>query len=667
MLQNHLYKIAVPGNHLLDYLPSDEEIEPLKPGTRVLVPLRKKKAVGIIWRKITASNLEPKRLKSILTVPYEPPLFTPRLLELLDWLSDYYLAPLGEVVKLALPKWLRMPTEKGNLALLKKLQEGLITPLATFSKTLSLNSEQQLAVDTILQNLDHFRPFLLAGITGSGKTEIYLQVIAKILDEGKQALVLLPEINLTPQTVKRFAERFPVTIAVLHSQMTDKARAKAWNMARTGSAKVIIGTRSAIFTPLPNLGLIVVDEEHDLSFKQQSGIRYGARDVAVMCAKINNIPIILGSATPSCESLANVDNGRYCMLKLPHRIGDASLPTFKLIDLRAQHLESGIAPAIMQELKRCLLAGEQALIFINQRGYAPLYICKNCGWIAVCPDCDAHLIYHKTTHFLHCHHCGRAFPPATSCPNCNSNQLAFFGSGTEKIAEVLHNCFPGASLARMDRDTTAPTGALSKLLSEINEGKYQIIIGTQMLSKGHHFPKVTLVVILNVDQGLNSFDFRGYEHLAQLIVQISGRAGRANLPGKVLLQTYAPQHPFFKLLIKQGYLALVREQLRERRAAQLPPFTALALLQTESRQPNLAQQFLIEVKQYLNENCTLDVTGPIPAMLEKKAGWIRAQMLLQSPFRAELHQQLKILQDYLNAKKTRKVRWFIDVDPQDLG
>ncbi len=466
----------------------------------------------------------------------------------------------------------------------------------------ALNAEQRQALVAIDRKAGQFQPWLLFGITGSGKTEIYLQAIASVLARGEQALVLVPEIGLAPQTVARFRARFQTEIAVLHSGRNERERLEAWRAARSGQAGIVIGTRSAVFTPLARPGLIIVDEEHDLSFKQHEGFRYHARDLAVRRAQLESTPIVLGSATPSLESLANARLGRYELLELKERAAGASMPVFKLIDLRQQKLQDGFSDLLLQAVKTTLARGEQVLVFINRRGFAPLLLCHDCGWQAHCRRCDARPTLHRSPVRLHCHHCGSESAPPVQCPSCGSADLRAVGLGTERAEELLGKRFPKVPLFRVDRDSTRRKDALSQLYHEIHSAGPALLVGTQMLAKGHHFPKVTLVAILDVDGGLFGADFRAPEHMAQLILQVAGRAGRADKPGLVLLQTHQPEHPLLHELITAGYSAFAERVLEERRQLGLPPFGHLALIRAEATDAARPMTFLQQI-----------AAAPIPA------------------------------------------------------
>jgi len=534
---------------------------------------------------------------------------------------------------------------------------------------IALNQRQLTAVQSICSALGRFQAFLLEGITGSGKTEVYLKVIDAVIAQQGQALVLVPEIGLTPQLITRFQSRFQCPVAVLHSGLSERERLQAWLLARHNKAGIVIGTRSAITTPMPQLGVIIVDEEHDSSFKQQEGFRYSARDMAIVRAKNANIPIVLGSATPSLESIYNQQQQRYQLLELPERVGAAVVPGIQVIDVRSQALQEGLSQQLLHAMREHLAQGDQVLLFINRRGFAPTLLCHDCGWVARCQRCDSHMTYHHGRQRLRCHHCGAERRAETACPECQGTSLVPLGEGTERIEQAINERFNDVSVVRIDRDTTRRKGALESILDDIHSGKSRILIGTQMLSKGHHFPNVTLVGILNVDQGLFSVDFRAMEKMAQQVIQVAGRAGRAEKPGKVLIQSHYPEHPLLQILIQKGYAHFARQALEERKAAALPPYSHAALLRAEAVDMQLPLLFLTEAKQLAAayQINGVELLGPIPAPMEKRAGRYRAQLFIQSGQRSVLHQLLTPwLLQLEKSKIARKVRWSIDVDPVDI-
>jgi len=723
-----IFKIAVPVplDRLFDYLaPTGCHPAGLQPGIRILVPFGKRTQVGVLLAIEDSSAVDSERLKQAIEILDEKPLLLERDLRLLHWASRYYHHPLGEVLAAAFPVALRqgrpallqrqrffgltpqglqtLPEQlrrsvkqQALLALLQAagsaipsaaliehkpalkalLEKGLVieqesAPATRYvaSTALPANPEQQAAIDAVVANLGRFAVSLLEGVTGSGKTEVYMQVIAKVLEQGKQVLVLLPEISLTPQLEQRFQQRFAVNMVSTHSKLTDKQRLQAWLSMQQGQAAIMLGTRSALFTPLKRPGLIILDEEHDASFKQQEGFRFSARDVAITRAKGLGIPVLLGSATPSLESMANVSQGRYQLLHLPNRAGNASAPSFQLLDIRNKRMQAGLSEPLLAEIQTTLAKNQQALIFLNRRGYAPVQICHGCGWVSRCRRCDANLVIHAADRLLRCHHCGSEQPLPKQCPACKTGELQALGLGTERIEQTLEALFPDKVIVRLDRDTTQRKGSLETYLEQIHEGRADIILGTQMLAKGHHFPAVTLVAILDIDSGLFSIDYHGSERLAQLIVQVAGRAGRADQPGKVILQTRHPQHPLLDTLLSQGYRAFAQTALDERRQAGLPPFGHQALLRVQAGKAEEPQQFLQAVCQKIAElnSAKVQALGPVAAPMARRAGLFRFQLLLQSPQRKELHHLLdRLLPAIYALKESKKVRWSLDVDPLDL-
>jgi primosomal protein N' (replication factor Y) len=530
-----------------------------------------------------------------------------------------------------------------------------------------LSDEQASAVAAVAASLGTFAPTLLEGITGSGKTEVYLALIAQVIARGEQALVLVPEIGLTPQALRRFRERLACRIAVMHSGLADAERTRAWLDAARGDADVVIGTRSAVFAALPRPGIVIVDEEHDASYKQQDGWRYSARDLALVRGRALGVPVVLGSATPSLETLANVESGRYARQSLRSRPGAARLPRFELFDLRGKPLQHGLADATVAALRACLARGEQALVFRNRRGYAPVLTCHTCGWHASCERCDKPLTWHRGDARLACHHCGAEQRVPAACPQCGNVHLAPLGLGTERLEEALVELFPDTRIVRIDRETTRRKNAVDDLLSSLGDDKPALIVGTQMLAKGHDLPNLTLVVIVGVDEGLFSVDFRAEERLAQLIVQVSGRAGRARKPGTVWLQTHHPTHPLLQTVLRHGYAMAAHRLLEERREAGLPPFTHLALLRAEAQEQRAVDAFMAAAAALAPRSDHIDLVGPMPAPMPRRAGMQRMQLLFNGATRAALHNALP---DFVAAvrglREARRVRWSLDVDPLDL-
>lgn len=536
------------------------------------------------------------------------------------------------------------------------------------TENIKLNTEQTEAVTAIENHQDQHAVHLLNGITGSGKTEVYLQLCKAILADNKQILVLVPEIGLTPQLTQRFLHHLNTSIVVLHSAMNDKQRYAAWHAAANSQAKVVIGTRSSVFTPMPDLGLIIIDEEHDGSYKQQDGFRYNARDLAILRAKNKDIPILLGSATPSLETLNNINEQRYIPHFLKKRANKKPLPKISLVNLCSQKLHEGMAETLLAKIKQHLNQNGQILLFINRRGFAPLLMCHDCGWTTNCQRCDAHMTYHKRRNQLHCHHCGSQRAAPQHCDECGSDNILAIGAGTERIENFLQQQFPETQVNRIDRDTTRNKGSLQQKLDQVHSGESGILVGTQMLAKGHDFPNLTLVCVLDTDQALFSADFRASEHLAQLITQVSGRAGRAEKPGEVLIQTHHPDHPLLQTLLHKGYPAFTRSALNERQAAGLPPARHLVLLRCESVETQAAQTFLEQATILARQVELKDVElfGPMPAPMERRAGRYRYQLMLQSKNRKTLHPLLTWWVPQLQQlSAARKVRWSVDVDPYD--
>jgi primosomal protein N' (replication factor Y) len=554
-------------------------------------------------------------------------------------------------------------------------RDGAAQPLSAAgavprSTPLRLNADQEAAVAAVTAALDTYRAFLLDGVTGSGKTEVYLQLAQEVLAKGQQVMVLVPEISLTPQLEARFRARFPVPVAVFHSGLTDTERRRTWLGMQRGETAILLGTRSAVFTPMKSPGLIVLDEEHDASFKQQDGFRFSARDVAVMRANLLKVPVLLGSATPSLESVCNArQGGRYRLLQLPGRAGGAVPPSFRLLDIRGQRLVEGISSRLAAHISETLARGEQALLFVNRRGFAPTLICHACGWVAQCRCCDANLVIHAGDGRLRCHHCGYEQALVRVCTGCGDSELHPLGLGTERIEAALAELFPEARVARIDRDSIRRKSQLHRVLDDIHAGRIDILVGTQMLAKGHHFPGVTLVGIVNVDAGLYSTDFRAGERTAQLIMQVAGRAGREERPGSVVLQTRHPDHPLLQSLVREGYSAFARACAEERKAAELPPFAYQALWRAESPTPEAPSRFLkglAELAGRISEP-SLRVLGPAPAPLARRAGRYRYQLLLQSAQRGTLHGAVeRLMASVSELPESGRVRWSIDIDPVDL-
>jgi primosomal protein N' (replication factor Y) len=657
-----IYQVAldVPLRRLFDYLPSPTDPSILPKGTRVKVPFGRSHRVGIVMGQQSHSAFSTSQLKAIDSVLDEEPLFPEELCEFIEKTAQYYHHPIGEVTFTGVPLAIRLGKPCEPLA----KNESTLLP----SKALTLHIDQQNALDAILAKQDTFASFLLEGITGSGKTEVYLQVAAAVLSKQKQVLILVPEISLTPQTQERFIARFGDVIC-FHSRMTPKQRLQAWLKVRHQQAHIIIGTRSAIFLPFVNLGLIVIDEEHDASFKQQEGFRYLARDVAVLRAQKIGCPIILGSATPSFETINNAQSGKYHWLKLPVRATSATLPEMILMDVRHNKLEAGLSNALIKEIEDSLKKNQQVLLFINRRGFSPTFMCYGCGWLAECERCDSRLTFHHKKQMLICHHCLHQRPQPHACPQCQSGDLNPVGQGTERLENFLMERFPDISLARIDSDSTRKKGSLEELLEKAKNKEAQLLIGTQMLAKGHHFPHLGMVAIVDADGGLFSVDFRSIERMAQLIIQVAGRAGRVHDAGRVIIQTFHPDEPLLQHILHQDYAELAKELLLERQRSHLPPFSHLALIRASANNPALPETLLKEVQQALRtaSQGKISILGPVPAPMLKRQGQFRFQLLVQASERKPLHQLLHYSTTILeNSKLGKKVRWSLDVDPIEM-
>jgi primosomal protein N' (replication factor Y) len=723
-----LVRIAldVPLPTLFDYAVT-QGVEVL-PGQRVLVPFGRKQLVGVVLQLVDSSALDAARIKPIVRVLDAQPLLSDDILTLLRFCSDYYHYPLGAAVIAALPTRLRsaeplarreaqaytltpagrvldaaqLPARKvvqrrllaglrqgamtmaqlralspsAPAALKVLLEAGWIEPCketaaagAALSAAHTLNDEQRQAVQEVTQE-SGYHCFLLHGITGSGKTEVYMHLMQHALQQGGQVLLLVPEINLTPQLENYLHSRFPqVELASLHSGLAEGVRAQNWLRARSGQARIVIGTRLAVFAPLPQLALIIVDEEHDASFKQQDGLRYSARDVAIFRASQRNIPIVLGSATPSLESWHNAHSGRYHLLRLTMRAhAEAELPTVRCIDTRHAILQHGISEQLLGALRQRLQRGEQSLVFINRRGYAPVLMCTACGWLSGCPRCAGKLVLHLQEQRLRCHHCGYQARVPHACPDCGNADLQPVGVGTQRVEDVLQQLLPEARILRVDRDSTRNKGTWDAMRRQIEDQQVDILVGTQMLAKGHDFPKLTLVGVLNPDGALYSSDFRAAEKLYAQLSQVAGRAGRAQQPGVVLIQTGFPDHPLFCALRAHDYEGYAAIQLEERRQAGFPPFVHQAMLRAEGKQEAAVYDFLQQAHAAATRLAMagVEVYGVVPAAMPRRANHSRAQILLQCESRKMLQQFLRAWRPHLEALPASKLRWSLDVDPLDF-
>ncbi|MCG5549067.1 primosomal protein N' [Halorhodospira halochloris] len=729
-----ILEVAVPRplHESLDYLPPENGTLDNVVGRRIRVPLGKSKTVGVALGVKEGSNIPSQRLRQAEEWVDNEPLLDAELVKTLTWASQYYRYPIGEVLSSALPGvlrrggkvqrgevWWRLDEQLlGDATAVRRaprqaeLRErllaaggaaryaDLVTECAAWQRagrelerrgllhrerrrTSNMHEQKPVSsapptlLDAQSQAVEQinaargFQVFLLDGVTGSGKTEVYIRAAEQAIKNGRQVLFLMPEIGLAPQLLRRVKERLGDSVAVLHSDLPDVERAQAWLAARDADVAVVLGTRSAVFAPLPRAGLIIVDEEHDPALTQQDGFRYSARDLAVLRARYLGVPIVLGSATPSLESLNNVASGRYRQLALPQRTGSAKSPSIQVIDIRSRPLKGGLSAPLQQALGRHLEAGQQVMLFLNRRGYAPVLTCHACGWIAECQRCDARLTVHRRAGNMRCHHCGASRPLPSVCPGCGAGDLLPLGPGTERLEEALAELFPQYNLLRIDRDTTRRRGELEARLAAAHRGDAQLLIGTQMLAKGHHLPGLTLVAVVDVDQGLFGTDFRATERLAQLVVQVAGRAGRGDNPGEVLLQTRHPEHPLLQTLLESGYGAFAAEHLNERRAAGLPPFASLALLRAEAVDANAPYVFLEAAADWgasltRRQQYGVELLGPVPAPMERREGRYRAQLMLRSESRSMLQ---AFLGDWAirlaSLSGARKVRWSLDVDPVD--
>lgn len=712
--------LPVPLQRNFDYLAPG--MGPDDVGRLVRVPFGKGEKTAVVLALPVASEVEPSRLKAIVSVLREVPALPRDWLALVEFAARYYHHPLGEALAVALPPGLRRaellasrerdpwlvatseaklwresrPRAPRLIALLDALaagarrrgellaagfssshlrdakSRGLIEEApadrsADLASAPTLNAEQQQVIAAIAGEAGKFKAWLLHGITGSGKTEVYLRLIERTLAAGQQALLLVPEIGLTPQLEQRVAQRFPRARRIaLHSGASDGARCRGFLDALTGEADIVMGTRLAVFSPLPRLGLILVDEEHDASYKQQDGMRYSARDLAVWRAHQRGVPVVLGSATPSLESWQQAINGRYGKLELTERAAAAAPPAIRLIDTRRIKLRDGLSPQLEAALEKCLGRGEQSLVFLNRRGYAPVLACPACNWVSDCDRCSAHRVLHLAERVLRCHHCGSEAPVPRACPQCGNQDLVGFGRGTQRLEEWISQRFPGARVLRADRDSIRTPAQWIALRQAIENGDADILVGTQMLAKGHDFPRLTVVGVVGADASLFASDFRAPERLFQQLMQVAGRAGRAALPGEVLIQTEFPDHPLFDALRRQDYSGFARDELAQREAAWFPPFGAQAVLRAEADKVDDAIAFLVEARALGDDIAEgLRRFDPVPMRLVRRARLERAQLVIEAD-------QRSVLQNHLAAwlprieRLRRTVRWHLDVDPTEI-
>ena len=718
----HRIAVNVP---LSDGLLTYSHSEPLPQGTRVLVPFRNKTVVGIVWETDIAPDMDAARILGVQTAFSDEPPLPESWRDLLSFTSRYYHYPTGQAVFAALPQGLKetraveMPqpplfyalTEAGRaqtppparfnkkaalwdallsggmtMAALKQVnaqaakliedwaEQGWIetteaaTPVLRSSE-FQLNADQQKASDEIQTAFGSFRPFLLYGITGSGKTEVYFDAMAKVLAQGRQVLFLLPEINLTPQLLKRVENRFAdVPTAVLHSQMAAGRRTQDYLRAMLGQAKLVIGTRLAVFTPLPDVGLIVVDEEHDGSFKQDNELRYHARDLAVWRAKQSGCPVVLGSATPSLESWHKAQSGAYRLLQLTERAHTAAqLPQVDILNVGRLKLDNGFSPQALQLLKQNFEAGGMSLVYLNRRGFAPALFCGDCGHTFGCPNCSAKMVLHQRARQLRCHHCDHREPIPFKCPDCGNQDLTAVGHGTQRVEETLRAFLPKAAVVRVDRDSTAHKNDWADLYRRIADNEIDILVGTQMLAKGHDFARLNLVIVLNADGSLYSADFRAPERLFAELMQVSGRAGRADKPGKVLIQTQLPEHPVFTAVKAQDYDVFAENELNERQMFAMPPFGFQTAVRADAPRVADAMEFLNAAKETLAPLLPESVSqfGAAPMLMVRLAERERAQIFLESTSRQDLHRAVSLWVQVLQQNRDGKIRWSVDVDAQE--
>ena len=658
--------LDVPLRRFFDYqVPEGEQLSVADIGCRVRVPFGLRQKIGILVGIPTATDVPRAQLKPVYSILRELPPLPAAWFRLTEFCADYYHAPLGQVMLSTLPAGLRSLAPPKARPRCQRIGDLPAQPAPV------LTCEQKAAL-TLLAAGDA-RAYLLHGVTGSGKTEIYLRLIERCLAAGRQALLLVPEINLTPQLEARVTVRFPnAGLVSLHSELGETARSRNWRAALTGEARIVLGTRLAVFTPLPELGLIIVDEEHDPSFKQQDGVRYSARDLAVFRAHDSAIPIVLGSATPSLESWANANDGtgRYHLLSLRERAFEgARLPLLRCIDTRFDKLKDGLSGALLLAIEQRLERAEQSLIFLNRRGYAPVMACTACGWTSRCHRCAANLVLHLADHCLRCHHCGFEERIPKPCPTCGNQDLNTFGRGTQRIEAVLAERFPQARILRVDRDSAGSRKQWEASVATIQRGEADILVGTQMLAKGHDFPKLTLVGAIAPDAALFAADWRAPERLFAQLMQVAGRAGRADRPGEVLLQTQFPEHPLYAALVRHDYPAFAATQLKERQSAGFPAYTHQAMLRAEAPRMAEALNFLAAARACPeSENDPLVIHyDPVPMRLARRASLERAQLLVESPSR-------RVLQRFLARWVTRletirapsRLRWHLEVDPLEF-
>jgi len=658
-MKKNIAQIAIvkPLHNLFDYeIP--KKFQDLKVGARVKVEFGKKEVIGFV---IGIKELERKRdykLKKIIEVIDKKPFLDIETIDLFKWISNYYHSPIGQVIGIGTPYLFRQG--KNTLSgTIKKYPNNNNT-----QKLYVLTNEQDDAVKTIKKSINRYESFLLDGITGSGKTEVYKKIQEEILKNNLQTLIIVPEKNLIPELLKYFYYN-KLRIIEYHSSLTPKQKFENWNLVQNCEADVIIGTRSSVFLKIPKLGLIIIDEEHDISHKNNSETKYNARDVAVYRASKKNIPVILGSATPSSETILNVLNKKYTRIKMRKRINDKKLPSLKLINM-SNKKNTILSDDVISEINLKIKMREQTLIFLNRRGYSPILNCRDCNWIPQCPNCNLNMTYHKKNNFLMCHHCSKNIKFKNICHSCGSEDIAYIGEGTEKIEEVINKEFENANIVRIDSDNTRKKGQAEKIFKEIKENKFDIIIGTQMLSKGHNFPNITLVIIMNIDQSLFSPRLKAIEQLAQQLIQVSGRSGRGELPGKVILQTAYPENEDLKCLITKGYENWINNLLDLRKNLGLPPFRNWGIFHAKAKKYQDAENFLENIKKIIEQKNKIEIFGPMPSIMQKKANLFNFNLIIQAKNKSILNYAIKdcipLIKDipYQN-----KVRWSVDIDPVD--
>ena len=634
----------------------------IKKGTRVVVPFGKKSIVGIVVKKISNPN-SLKGLKEIISIADNHTCFDKSIFNTILWASEYYHHPIGEVFFSFIPTLLRKKNDK----IISSLSKASEYKLNAKDKRFKLTKEQNANLSK-LNKIEGFNPSLIYGVTGSGKTEIYLQLAEKFIKKNKSILVLVPEINLIPQLVKRFEDRFSGEIGIYHSRQTPNQRLKVWLKSKFGEIKIVIGTRSSVLMPLKNLGAIIIDEEHDHSYKQAEGFKFSGKDLAIKRAQLENIPIFLGSATPSLQTLKLVKEKKYKKFDLLRRVDGKKPPKLIPLDISDSTLLGGIAIQTMGIIEAAINRGEQVLIFINRRGFAPLYECDNCGWVASCSSCESNLVFHKSKNRLICHKCESVYAVNHNCPDCQSTELNTFGTGTERVEEVLKNTFKKVPIIRMDYDSTRLKGSIEAIYEKANESNEAILVGTQMLSKGHDFPKVTLCVILNADSGLLSPEMNGVEKIAQQLIQVSGRAGRNNNLAQVIIQTRYPNDENLKQ-IKTGNYQLVADQcLKTNKALGIPPYSNVSILRATSPNPQSCIHFLEKVSELLGNKKNISIIGPLPSIPLKIKGNSRNHLIIKSDTKTYLNRVLKFLTNEIqNWPETKKVKWAYDIDPYDMS